>query len=511
MFNETAAEQSFGLGSIQERSRSRLGQSRTQTSPWIPKPTTLPRDGPQPGGGVLSVRDRGLYEGQVREAITPEEAPAPAGLTDKRKHGRRPSATSTSGTRTGSAGADAGGGLGPGSKSAKARGSSKARGGENATDSPRSASAAGARPGGAQRLGPEERRAQEMFHKWEKAEAVRTRDHKNIVERIDRSKEMRENRYKRLIASVHGQGTLAYETAVDLREREEREDVRRRELYNEWEEKIFQPMASQSHSHMNPPDRKKEQELAGEKSVEWSLPGDEFKLIHKVRQCPARRPVVEHAREHAFHQAAEFVLRKSSSAPVIQKAQASLMPMGAAATAAASAAASAKAAVAAAAKAARDVDQPPPARALSAHEIPGLFGHGGDEAVPRARSKTILNPTDWSQVTLQGTLYGHFAQKMEHGVGFLKCIRAGPDAHLPDEADGVPAAGTRASRTAGFHDKGILVGDRAVRGEASQHKMLHGASCAAPCQDHFTFEAGRHITDLEFPLGKRPPPAGTLR
>eukprot|EP00971_Amphidinium_carterae_P039546 777118-Amphidinium_carterae.1 len=36
----------------------------------------------------------------------------------------------------------------------------------------------------------------------------------------------------------------------------------------------------------------------------------------------------------------------------------------------------------------------------------------------KGRSRASLEPTKWSQVQLQGTMLGHFAQTAEYGPGF---------------------------------------------------------------------------------------------
>lgn len=416
---------------------------------------------------MMTVRDRSAFEGRIREAIAVEfdDEDSQADATRRRRPSTRTGTAASAADRTG----------GAASQAASAKKAHRPPAGAHV---PSDTSAAGfgvSSDEGSRRQLPEERRYQEMLHKKEKHDAVRDRDQKLITERIESSKDLREARFKRLLSSMTGEGTLAFETAMDLRERSEREEARRRELYKDWDENIFQPMAAQAHRRLNPPDRRFEQALSGTRSVTWSLPGDEeIRLIHKVRDCPVRRPMVEHAKENAFHLAAEKVLGRSQSAPILRGGAAS-----------------------------GGLDLP--------SRTSGVLGYTEDEIIPKARSKETLDPTVWSQTRIQDTLYGHFAQKSEQGKGFKACIRQGPNMHLPDESDGVPVAGVRFSRATGYNDKGILVGERAARGESSVCKTFHGRSSAAPAQDHFTFETGRRVTDLEFPLGRRPPPAGMPR
>merc|ERR550514_1538723 len=136
-----------------------------------------------------------------------------------------------------------------------------------------------------------------------------------MLERLDRERELREARFKRLLENVTGRDGLAYQTAMSLREREAHEVARRTELHQEWDEKVFQPLSSQAYDHLNPRNRAIEQSITGEKSVSFSLPGERRKLVANVRHDPARKPVVETAREERFHQAALTVLQHSQSAP----------------------------------------------------------------------------------------------------------------------------------------------------------------------------------------------------
>ena len=50
---------------------------------------------------------------------------------------------------------------------------------------------------------------------------------------------------------------------------------------------------------------------------------------------------------------------------------------------------------------------------------------------------------DWSPVKLQGTPYGRQAQQAEQGAEFTRTRRGGQGVFLPDESDGVTAAGKR--------------------------------------------------------------------
>jgi hypothetical protein len=297
------------------------------------------------------------------------------------------------------------------------------------------------------RLTPQERKLAEIQSKLNKVEAQRQRDLKDMIEVVEKRHERREDRFNRLMENVTGRDNLAYRTAMALRERQAHEDKRRRELHAHWDEQVYEPIAKQAYDHMNPPNRAIKQATLGNKSVAFTWPEQKKKIYANVDGDPSRKPVIEMAKENAFHQAAGAVLGLSASAPDLH--------------------------------------------VQSGHVVPG------------ARSRPTLEPTLWSQVKLQGTLFGHFAQVAEHGQGFKRSRRGGTNVHIPDESDGVPAVGKRNSRAHGHDDLGILKGNTAALGESSTHKTEWGAGHGGPAQDHFTYETGVHVTDIEFPLGKK--------
>lgn len=411
----------------------------------------LPREGAKRGGGRMEVMDRSIYEEGVRDIIILHEDThePPAGLNDNNRATQMKKTGTTRGNSSGSNTKEF--------RRESTRPTSKAAlGPAEQPESPRSATSLVKDMNVLPRASPEERKHAEIVSKYQKSESLRAQDRKDIREKVERQKDMRESRFKRLLESVTGDNNVAYKTALDLRDREEREAMRRQARHDEWNEKVYHPMASQAFDYLNPPDRAALQKQVGYKRVSWNMPGRKFKLSANVHEDPNRRPIVDNARESSFHQTAGLMLGQSQSAPNIHTV------------------------------------------AATSH---GSF-------LPRALSRPVLEPTNWSHVALQGTLYGMAAQVAEHGPGFTRTKRGGPDVHLPDETDGVPVAGTRLHRAEGYCHKGILHGDVATSGESSGLRMEHGAGWGAPAQDHFLFETGHNVTNLEFPLGKRafPPP-----
>lgn len=391
--------------------------------------TKLPREGPAPGRGRMYVFDRTVWaEFQDLQPSVGGPDDPPVGLNPGH---RRPSGAGSQ--------ID---GKSP-KKDKTGAGSSKR---SRSEESPRSALDMKEKKD-KPRLTPEERKRAEIMSKLSKVEAQRQRDLKDMVEVVEKRHDRRRDRFKRLLESVTGRDNLAYRTAMALRERQDHEDKRRRELHTNWDEQVYQPIALQAYEHMNPPNRAIKQMLHGSKSVGFILPETKKTLIANVDGDPNRKPVIEMAKENAFHQAASAVLGKSSSAP----------------------------------------------------DMHMLAGH----VVPRARSRPTMEPSLWSQERLQGTMFGHFAQIAEQGFDFKRSRRGGTDVHIPDESDGVDAVGKRNTRAFGRNDLGILKGDTAAQGQSSNHKQTWGPSHGAPTQDHFTYETGTHVTDIEFPLGKR--------
>lgn len=300
--------------------------------------------------------------------------------------------------------------------------------------------------------GPEARRRIELQTKFNKVEVVRQADQKFIRERAEKHKTMRDDRFKRLVDAVCDHGGLAMECAENLAAFEQRYQQRRWDLYAQWDEHVSHPLAKQAFDYINPADRVAQQKLNGSKSVSWKLPHEKPQLKLDVSKDPARRQLYDTEAEKNFHEVAETVLGRSRSSPEILR--------------------------------------------RSAMRDPRAVG-------TRALSRPVLEPTDWGQQQLQGTLFGRFVQACEEGPNFTRARRGGTNVFVPDETDGIEAAGTRFSRLHGHHDMGILRGDTGSQGETSNFKTHEGSSSGAPAQDHFTFQHSREITDLEFPLGKK--------
>lgn len=122
----------------------------------------------------------------------------------------------------------------------------------------------------------------------------------------------------------------------------------------------------------------------------------------------------------------------------------------------------------------------------------------------RDTSRPALAVDTWGQLKFSATNHGFFSSTRanERGI-FHTQKRLGKDRHIPTDADGIICAGTRKTRLGATGDMGTLTGDWNKRGLTSLYRQAHGPSQGAPGQDHYSFETGVHITDQEFPLGKR--------
>lgn len=416
-------------------------------------PRRAPRVAPSPSEGAVKVHNRGLFEAQVRSQLTPlGEASTPAGTPARPRRlsaastGRPPSVRST--------------GRSPGASS-KRDGEKGDRGSPNGRvkivdGSPRGGAAAHGRPpreryhlvntikGEAEDA--QQRKSAEVISKWQKTEAMREADGKQIRERVIRNHEEREQRFHQMMESIMSGGDgLAQQTDNCLQARAEMERRRGRALHAQWEEKIGDHLAAQARDRLNPPDR-----TSDVQHVAFTMPDMTPRLFVSPSADPVKKALTEHAKENAFMKAAANVLTRSRSTPDLRSAL-----------------------------------------------------RGADGTVARAMTKATLDPVSWGQVEIQGTMFGQIAQATASSPSCAHGRRRGQSVFIPDEGDGVLVAGTRRSRAEGYHSKGILQGQRGSQGEAAELKTPWGGGSCAPMQDHYHFSDSRQVVDLEFPLGRR--------
>lgn len=423
-------------------SRIGTGGSPVSCSPArsFPKRRWLPREGGDPGGGELHVIDRALHDSCAFE----EDENILQRASKHRRDFRNPGSSlgsTCSGTH-----------VGENQDFAATGGTWTAA---NSFPSPSTLTPVLSRTadswyGGAQKS-TDERRAKRMASlqaKHAKIEAVRRKDQERIAEKVETRKQLRQDRSERLDDAVGGEDDVSFQTSMQLREFDMRATQRQCALHRAWEEKVFQPLATQAFEHMNPPSR------SGLKSVEFDVPNEKFRLRVGLEADPLKSSLHEHDLEEAFHREATDVLSGSCcSSPAGSRSSAW-------------------------------------------------------RRQPRARSRPVLEPAEWGQNAIQATRFGRFAQIVEQGPVARLGTKGGPAAvFLPDETDGVRAAGTKTIRAGPrevlHHSVGVLHSEMSTRGESVRFRSHAGASSGAPVQDHYTYETGSRATDMEFPLGKR--------
>lgn len=422
----------------------------------------MPREGPVLGGGTIRVADRARVE-QLRYVETPT-AEAPLGLTGDLS--RRSSSNQFPKSPAGKSSQRGGYAASVGRSSSVGKGSKTAGferpGTSGGTSVSYTATPEDRKPGDRLPMNPEERRQAKLQSKFDKAELQRDRDRKAVAERIHQRQEVREERFKRLLDEVTGEDNLAYTVGLEIRQRDVHQENRRRELHSAWESKVYQPLAAQAFDRIN---RAELQRASGAKSVDFHLPSEHpgsFRLVASVVEDPARKSTIDNVRENAFHQTASAVLNRSCSAPELRRQQQQ--------------------------------------QQLQKSDVSGRL-------VPAARARSVLEPTSWGAVEIGGTLSGLVARVSGGGghehAEVPRCRKGGKDAHLPTEADGVTPAGTRRHRDGTVNHKGVLCGEVASQGISRLSKSSLGAGSGAPAQDHYTFETGAKVVDMEFLAGKR--------
>lgn len=336
--------------------------------------------------------------------------------------------------------------------------------------------------------------------KMQIAEEGRKEDQKILRERVDKFKQMREQRFERLSDSIFENEKLVMETATILRNKEVDDFRRKSSVYNDWSGSVYQPISDQLHDHLNPFNRTLRQSLVGSKSVDFNNE-KKFQATCPLLKDPLKRNLRAAAEEDFFHRTARTVLSRnphSMSAPDLLRTDPSWSSMPSPVQGGSIDQQGLRTSSSSTTFTARPSDMP-----FSQSRSTSTLFSPNQVRLPRGRNKPTLEPENWAQMRLQDTLYGHFAQICEQGPGFKCLIRAGPNVFIPDEQDGIPAAGKLRTRLGGFNDVGILKGQECSRGESIRYKDNVGSSHAAPTQDHYTFDTSTFATNLEFPPGKK--------
>lgn len=428
----------------------------------VPPRQKLPREGPFPGRGRVHIHNRKEYDKVLAASRLHEHEhehehhPFEGDAETNRRPSTGIKASSKNTTRTTKMSSSAR------ERSAGGEQSGAESSGREETETP----GGGRSPAKEERRGRheehelrlDEKRALEIKAKWKKMDAIREKDAKTIRAHVDAMRDNKEARFNRMYAKITEPSGPEHRTGNMIRETEDLERKRLEYLHAQWSKKVYEPIAAQAFHRIN-------RERAGggirrlSRSVSFHLPGESFKLIVDMKEHPSRQHIVEAGRENSLRRAAENVLlgrSYSDSSLVLRQDEGRSSPV---------------------------------ATAQSAG--PGYCSG------PRN-----IDPSVWNPVPLRGTPTGYFPEGLDIPVQWQKNhIKAGHGVFLPDESDDVRTAGTHVCPTHGHHDKGILVGRRAL-GESMEHKTPYGASSGAPAQDHYTYDLGQSNAKLEWHYDK---------
>lgn len=315
-----------------------------------------------------------------------------------------------------------------------------------------------------------------------KMQDARAKDQRLIKEKVERDKEFRERRFERLLRSVTGEDMYIRSDVTELLRINDAERRKKSaDAYQEWNSRVYDPIQRQLDRILNPVNRALVQSLSGVKNVDFTLPEvDPIIRSNNFRNNPTYSQLNQYHQELSFRRKMDQLQSISASVSCPSKRRRAQSV---------------------------DLDQLKDNIDYDSFDVNELSAHVTNLLTeetcrdPRiARSKPVLEPEQWSQLKLQATPYGHFAQVCAEGPGAKTSVKMGN--HAPPEFDGIQAAGKRKTRWL-RNDLGILKGEIANRGETIQFKHNLGGSSGAPGQDHFTYVQTQKVTDAEFPLGKR--------
>jgi len=282
-------------------------------------------------------------------------------------------------------------------------------------------------------------RAQAYIARHQALEKDREVMDQRINERRLRSVQRRDSKFEMLMAGIASGAGFKAEVGDAIRRHEMQLQSRQQELYEQWDCEVAQRV---------------EHQLVKRMSKELPKLAEGFREHLQRHDDPLKSAVHSLDKESKFHQSAELVLNCPSTAR-------------------------------------EDIRR---REALS------------EQMANRDTSRPVLPIEKWDQRQLYASPIGSFLQACnaqdEGAPGFFSTRRMGADAHRIDESDGMPVAGKTKHR----HERnllGMLDGNVAKEGESARFKTERGAGSGAPGQDHYHFERGDAIVEVEFPLGKR--------
>lgn len=294
-----------------------------------------------------------------------------------------------------------------------------------------------------------EQRRKEHQGRFQKLQAQRERDDAVIKEKAGRSSQIREQKFQEMMDDVRSNDGIRVEVAHIIQQYEMEQDKKRHQMWSEFDRDVSQRIELQLQKFMTRKDPTPAQKLMQREEL---LASDD----------PTKRCLREQKAEAHFRRIADTVIQ---SGPLSGRA--------------------------------------------SLKKQQYLREHVEDALKSRASTRPVLPVDQWGQQELFSGPYGHFAQRCEradNGEPFHPSKRMGADRHMPDEVDGVQAAGKKRVKSrieTQYNHPGMLAGDHAKEGEAVRHKRQDGAGSGAPLQDHYFYDRGNDVVESEFPVGKR--------
>jgi len=285
----------------------------------------------------------------------------------------------------------------------------------------------------------------EHLARHQKLLKTREQDDKTIQEKCSRMVQEREKRFQEMLGGIRQDDHLRGAATEIIQKQEMDQHNRRQDIYRKWDAQVSQRIETQLEKFMTRTPRAPVDEECFREHV---LPSDD----------PMKQLVLQQKEEDKFRRVADLVIQKP----------------------------------------------------LHSSELVGprtrdtLQEHVNREHIltTRTQCRPTLRVERWAQLEHYASPEGYFMQGIESSRGFHSARRMGVDAHLPDESDGIPAAGKTKHR---FERNRMVMlrGDLAKQGESAQFKQQHGASSCAPCQDHYLYGEGKDCVESEFPIGKR--------
>lgn len=274
---------------------------------------------------------------------------------------------------------------------------------------------------------------------------------RDVLERVDKQRERRDAYFNRLVENVAGAAGEKFNADISVHVRDWSRDQYRVacQLCDQWTTRCFEPIQGKVNAQLQKLDLDRQRTP---RSTGLATPRGAYKdpgKVHVGIKDPLKHALMDQAAEAMFQRLSDRVLKQK--------------PL----------------------------------------ELVDLHSQFREPCMERYLTRPTLEPAYWDSGRINGTPYGHFAKVCADtaaGARPHSLLKRGN--FVPDEADGVAAAGKRRTRWA-YNDVGILRGNIVRDGEAMQYQNNVGAGHGAPLQDHYTFQVGSKVTDNEFPRGKK--------